>query len=64
VYFFPYSMVIEAGRVTEAIYYKVTGAGLAHLAPLTRLQELDLSESGITDDGLAHLVPLVWVDVG
>jgi len=51
VYFFPYSMVIEAGRVTEAIYYKVTGAGLAHLAPLTRLQELDLSESGITDDG-------------
>jgi hypothetical protein len=36
----------------------VTDAGLAHLARLTSLQELNLESTQVTDAGLAHLAGL------
>jgi hypothetical protein len=37
---------------------KVTDAGLAHLAALQELRQLDLSETNVTDAGLTHLANL------
>jgi hypothetical protein len=49
----------------------VTDAGLAHLARLTSLQTLVLSETQVTDAGLAHLAGLkslqslnLWIHAG
>ncbi len=41
---------------------KVTDAGLAHLAGLTALEELDLSYSQVPDAGLAHLAGLTALE--
>ena len=47
----------EQGEVVEVYLSgpKVTDAGLAHLAWLTALKELDLSRTDVTDVGVAEL---------
>lgn len=42
---------------------RLTDAGLAHLAGLTRLTELDVSEHLLTDAGLVHLAGLTELEV-
>jgi hypothetical protein len=46
------------GARTLSMYDGTTDAGLAGLAPLTRLRTLDLYSTEVRDTGLAHLTPL------
>jgi RNA polymerase sigma factor (sigma-70 family) len=47
---------LESLRLADCLH--ITGAGLAHLAGLSRLRSLDLESTPITDAGLAHLAGL------